>query len=229
MVGQRKWCHPTIVPGLRSMPGSSASCRPEVWLVEKSSGSTPWCLGRTSPEPTGPGLPGTRSTMCCSTHAARRRQASTRANMTSEERGRVQQPHHCRANRRCRTGAGADLRSAPPAKGSRSIGLRRRRSRLETASSSPRWLRKLKVANRELGTIHGITDDGRMALTMDGGRSVSIDLREASPSRPRLCRHQPLQPGPDRRSGTDQHRYGAGSEGSAQQSHGLCVCFTQSA
>ena len=37
---------------------------------------------------------------------------------------------------------------------------------------------ELKVANRELGTIQSITDDGRMALKMDTGRSVSIDPRE---------------------------------------------------
>jgi len=36
----------------------------------------------------------------------------------------------------------------------------------------------LKVANRELGTIQSFTDDGRMSLRMDGGRSVSIDPRE---------------------------------------------------
>ena len=36
----------------------------------------------------------------------------------------------------------------------------------------------LKVANRELGTVQRITDDGRMSLQMDGGRSVSIDPRE---------------------------------------------------
>jgi hypothetical protein len=36
----------------------------------------------------------------------------------------------------------------------------------------------LKVANRELGTVQGFTDDGRMSLQMDSGRSVSIDPRE---------------------------------------------------
>jgi conjugative relaxase-like TrwC/TraI family protein len=36
----------------------------------------------------------------------------------------------------------------------------------------------LKVANRELGTVQSFTDDGRMNLKMDGGRSVSIDPRE---------------------------------------------------
>jgi hypothetical protein len=36
----------------------------------------------------------------------------------------------------------------------------------------------LKVAKRELGTIQSFTDDGRMTLTMDGGRSVSLDPRE---------------------------------------------------
>jgi conjugative relaxase-like TrwC/TraI family protein len=37
----------------------------------------------------------------------------------------------------------------------------------------------LKVANRELGTIESITDDGRIQLKMDrGGRSVSFDPRE---------------------------------------------------
>ena len=37
---------------------------------------------------------------------------------------------------------------------------------------------ELKVANRELGTIQSVTDDGRMTLKMDTGRSVSIDPRE---------------------------------------------------
>jgi hypothetical protein len=37
---------------------------------------------------------------------------------------------------------------------------------------------ELKVANRELGTVQSFTDDGRMSLQMDGGRSVSIDPRE---------------------------------------------------
>ena len=36
----------------------------------------------------------------------------------------------------------------------------------------------LKIANRELGTIQSFTDDGRMNLKMDGGRSVSFDPRE---------------------------------------------------
>jgi len=36
----------------------------------------------------------------------------------------------------------------------------------------------LKVANRELGTVQSITDDGRIGLKMDGGRSVCIDPRE---------------------------------------------------
>jgi ATP-dependent exoDNAse (exonuclease V) alpha subunit len=37
----------------------------------------------------------------------------------------------------------------------------------------------LKVANRELGTIHSIADDGRIQLTMDqGGRSVSFDPKQ---------------------------------------------------
>jgi len=37
---------------------------------------------------------------------------------------------------------------------------------------------ELKVANRELGTVQSITEDGRIGLKMDGGRSVSIDPRE---------------------------------------------------
>ena len=37
---------------------------------------------------------------------------------------------------------------------------------------------ELKVANRELGTIQSVTDDGRMALKMESGRSVSIDPKE---------------------------------------------------
>ena len=37
---------------------------------------------------------------------------------------------------------------------------------------------ELKVANRELGTVQSFTDDGRMSLQMDSGRSVSIDPGE---------------------------------------------------
>jgi ATP-dependent exoDNAse (exonuclease V) alpha subunit len=37
---------------------------------------------------------------------------------------------------------------------------------------------ELKIANRELGTIQSIADDGRMALKMDSGRNVSIDTKE---------------------------------------------------
>ena len=37
---------------------------------------------------------------------------------------------------------------------------------------------ELKIANRELGTIQSVTDDGRMALKMDSGRSVSINPKE---------------------------------------------------
>jgi ATP-dependent exoDNAse (exonuclease V) alpha subunit len=33
----------------------------------------------------------------------------------------------------------------------------------------------LTVANRELGTVKGIGQDGRMSLMMDGGREVEID------------------------------------------------------
>lgn len=35
----------------------------------------------------------------------------------------------------------------------------------------------LKVANRELGTIQSISDDGRIGMKMDGGRNVSVDPR----------------------------------------------------
>jgi ATP-dependent exoDNAse (exonuclease V) alpha subunit len=33
----------------------------------------------------------------------------------------------------------------------------------------------LKLANRELGTVEGIGQDGRMSLKMDGGRAVELD------------------------------------------------------
>jgi len=36
----------------------------------------------------------------------------------------------------------------------------------------------LKIANRELGTIESIGQDGRLGLKMDGGRGLSIDPRE---------------------------------------------------
>jgi conjugative relaxase-like TrwC/TraI family protein len=36
----------------------------------------------------------------------------------------------------------------------------------------------LKIANRELGTVEAIGQDGQMRLKMDGGRDVQLDLRE---------------------------------------------------
>jgi conjugative relaxase-like TrwC/TraI family protein len=36
----------------------------------------------------------------------------------------------------------------------------------------------LKVANRELGTVEAISQDGQMRLMMDGGRAVQLDSRE---------------------------------------------------
>ena len=37
---------------------------------------------------------------------------------------------------------------------------------------------ELKVANRELGTIERIEEDGRLRLKMDGGRAVELDPRQ---------------------------------------------------
>jgi ATP-dependent exoDNAse (exonuclease V) alpha subunit len=37
---------------------------------------------------------------------------------------------------------------------------------------------QLKVANRELGTIESIEEDGRLRLKMDGGRTVELDPRK---------------------------------------------------
>ena len=37
---------------------------------------------------------------------------------------------------------------------------------------------ELKVANRELGTIESIDEDGRLRLKMDGGRMVELDPRK---------------------------------------------------
>jgi ATP-dependent exoDNAse (exonuclease V) alpha subunit len=36
----------------------------------------------------------------------------------------------------------------------------------------------LKIANRELGTIESIDEDGRLRLNMDGGRAVVIDTHK---------------------------------------------------
>jgi ATP-dependent exoDNAse (exonuclease V) alpha subunit len=36
----------------------------------------------------------------------------------------------------------------------------------------------LKIANRELGTVEAIGQDGQMRLKMDGGRDVQLDPRE---------------------------------------------------
>ncbi len=80
---------------------------------------------------------------------------------------------------------------------------------------------ELKVANRELGTVEGITE-GRMALRMDDGRSVADRSCEASASRSWLCRDQSLQPGADRRACARPCRYRAGRERPAEQPHGVC-------
>src|ERR1700683_439256 len=37
--------------------------------------------------------------------------------------------------------------------------------------------RELKAANRELGTVQGIDQDGRLSLKMDGGRQLQLDPR----------------------------------------------------
>jgi ATP-dependent exoDNAse (exonuclease V) alpha subunit len=37
--------------------------------------------------------------------------------------------------------------------------------------------RELKAANRELGTVQGIDQDGRLSLKMDGGRELQLDPR----------------------------------------------------
>jgi ATP-dependent exoDNAse (exonuclease V) alpha subunit len=37
---------------------------------------------------------------------------------------------------------------------------------------------ELKMANRDLGTIESIEEDGRMRLKMDGGRTVELDPRK---------------------------------------------------
>jgi ATP-dependent exoDNAse (exonuclease V) alpha subunit len=37
--------------------------------------------------------------------------------------------------------------------------------------------RELKTANRELGTVHGIDQDGRLSLKMDAGRDLQFDPR----------------------------------------------------
>ena len=86
----------------------------------------------------------------------------------------------------------------------------------------------LKIANRELGTIQGFTDDGRMSLKMDSSRSVSIDPREHPPG-PWLCRDQPLQPRADRRPCPHPHRHRAWSQGPAQQPDGLRRSLTRCA
>ena len=68
----------------------------------------------------------------------------------------------------------------------------------------------LRVANRELGTIESIDEDGRLRLKMDGGRAVELDPLQASASRSRLCHDQPLQPGTNCRPCLDSrgHRTG---------------------
>jgi hypothetical protein len=43
-------------------------------------------------------------------------------------------------------------------------------------------LSDLKLANRELGTVEGIGQDGRMSLKMDGDREVEFDSARHPPS-----------------------------------------------
>ena len=79
----------------------------------------------------------------------------------------------------------------------------------------------LKVANRELGTVEAIEQDGQMRLKMDGGRDVQLDPRE----HPHLdhgyavTSHSSQGQTADRV--LDSRRYRAGRERPAQQPHGL--------
>ena len=84
----------------------------------------------------------------------------------------------------------------------------------------------LKVANRELGTIESIEEDGRLRLKMDGGRDARTRSAQASASRSWLCHDQPLQPGTDCRPCPDSRGHRVGRQGSAQQPHGLCLRLT---
>ncbi len=47
----------------------------------------------------------------------------------------------------------------------------------------------LKIANRELGTVEAIGQDGRLSLKMDGGREPERRSARASASRSWLCGH----------------------------------------
>ena len=69
---------------------------------------------------------------------------------------------------------------------------------------------ELKVANRELGTIESIEEDGRAAVEDGKWPHGRTRPAQASASRPWLCHDQPLQPGTDRRPCPDSrgHRVG---------------------
>ena len=87
---------------------------------------------------------------------------------------------------------------------------------------------ELQLANRELGTVESI-GEGRMALRLDGGRSVEIDP----------AKHPHLDHGYAVTSHSAQgqtaarvlspRRYRARSQGPAQQPHGLCLHFARRA
>ena len=89
--------------------------------------------------------------------------------------------------------------------------------RVQLTAPSP----ELKLANRELGTVQGVSE-GRMTLLMDGGRPVQIDPRAHPHLDPRLCRDQPLQPGPDSPPRPHPRRHRARCQGPAQPPNGLC-------
>ncbi len=48
--------------------------------------------------------------------------------------------------------------------------------------------RELGVANRDLGTIEHINQDGQLAVRMDGGKAVAVRRKRDAPLRSRLCR-----------------------------------------
>jgi len=87
--------------------------------------------------------------------------------------------------------------------------------------------RELKAANRELGTVQRIDQDGRFSLRMDGGRQLQID--------PRLHPHldhgyavtSHSSQGQTGRPRADPRRYRAEGKRPTQQSHGLCCRFAR--
>jgi len=80
----------------------------------------------------------------------------------------------------------------------------------------------LKLANRELGTVEGIGQDGRRPPRRPCSRALSGD---ASAPRSWLRGHKSFQPGTDRRPCADPRRYRAGGPKTCSTTASLTLPF----